>query len=125
VSGRYCRYSQKPQPTAATVPRQQWRGQSHARDNASLEETPSRLIYCDPSATLRTTGFATPDLTSITHDTAITIDTETLRIVGDNTQIVTNPAVFDIAARRLNAKRTRCQRRNSQRSIDSKPIPPL
>lgn len=79
----------------------------HPIDHASfVMETPAGVIYCDPVGEVANySDFATPDLILITHEHGDHYNAETLAgVVGENTQILTNPAVFDMLPEALKAK---------------------
>lgn len=71
-----------------------------------LMETPSGVIYVDPVGdAAQYSDFPKPDLILITHEHGDHYNAETLEaIAGDETQIITNPAVFDMLPEALKAK---------------------
>ncbi len=69
----------------------------HPVNHASfVMETPVGTIYADPVGNASAyAGFPTPDLILVTHEHGDHYNTETLAaLVGPNTQIIANPAVF-------------------------------
>jgi L-ascorbate metabolism protein UlaG (beta-lactamase superfamily) len=79
----------------------------HPVDHASfVMETPIGVIYCDPVGDAANyADFATPDLVLITHEHGDHYNADTLAaVVGENTQIITNPAVYDMLPDALKAK---------------------
>ena len=79
----------------------------HPVEHASfVMETPKGVIYVDPvgDAALYE-EFPAPDLILITHEHGDHYNAETLQaIVGDDTQLLTNPAVFAMLPEELKAK---------------------
>ena len=71
-----------------------------------LMETPAGVIYVDPVGdAAQYSDFPKPDLILITHEHGDHYNAETLEaIAGDETQIITNPAVFDMLPEALKAK---------------------
>ncbi|MHA7875856.1 MBL fold metallo-hydrolase [Roseivivax sp.] len=81
----------------------------HPVEHASFVlETPSGVIYVDTVGDAERYGdFPAPDLVLITHEHGDHYNAETLSaLVGEGTQIVTNPAVFDMLPEELAAKAT-------------------
>jgi L-ascorbate metabolism protein UlaG (beta-lactamase superfamily) len=79
----------------------------HPVDHASfVMETPIGVIYNDPVGDAANyAGFATPDLVLITHEHGDHYNADTLAaVVGENTQIITNPAVYEMLPEALKAK---------------------
>jgi len=79
----------------------------HPVDHASfVMETPVGVIYCDPVGDpANYAGFAAPDLVLITHEHGDHYNVDTLTaVVGDATQIITNPAVYEMLPEALKAK---------------------
>ncbi len=71
----------------------------HPVNHASfVMETPIGTIYADPvGGAAAYAGFPEPDLILVTHEHGDHYDAETLAtLVGDNTQIIANPAVFSM-----------------------------
>lgn len=79
----------------------------HPIEHASFAmETPVGTIFCDPvgDAALYA-DYGTPDLILITHEHGDHYNADTLAaIVGENTQIITNPAVYAMLPDDLKAK---------------------
>ncbi|MCT7373584.1 MBL fold metallo-hydrolase [Chelativorans salis] len=78
-------------------------------EHASLVMTvPSMVIYVDPvGGASAYEGHPAPDLILITHEHGDHYDADTLSaLVGENTQLVTNPAVFDMLPEALKARAT-------------------
>ena len=69
-------------------------------------ETPVGTIYCDPVGEVAAyANFPRPDLILITHHHGDHYKPETLEwLVGDNTQLITNPTVYDKLPDELKAK---------------------
>jgi L-ascorbate metabolism protein UlaG (beta-lactamase superfamily) len=81
----------------------------HPISHASfVMETPGRMIYNDPVGEASAyADYPTPDLILITHEHGDHYNPGTLRaIVGENTQLLTNPAVYDMLPEDLQAKAT-------------------
>ena len=81
----------------------------HPIDHASfVMETPEMVIYNDPVGEASAySDHPTPDLILITHEHGDHYSPETLSaIVGENTQILTNPAVYDMLPEDLKAQAT-------------------
>ncbi|HEV7275956.1 MAG TPA: MBL fold metallo-hydrolase [Devosiaceae bacterium] len=79
----------------------------HPVSHASLVMTvPNMVIYVDPVGGADAyDGFDTPDLVLITHEHGDHYEAETLSaIVGDDTRLITNPAVFDMLPEDLKSK---------------------
>ncbi|EEB83520.1 conserved hypothetical protein [Roseobacter sp. GAI101] len=79
----------------------------HPVDHASfVMETPAGVIYNDPvGEPANYADFATPDLVLITHEHGDHYNVDTLTaVVGENTQIITNPAVYEMLPEALKAK---------------------
>ncbi|MEX3314329.1 MBL fold metallo-hydrolase [Sulfitobacter sp. PS-8MA] len=79
----------------------------HPIEHASfLMETPAGVIYVDPVGDAAQYGdFPKPDLILITHEHGDHYNAETLEaLAGDDTQIITNPAVFDMLPDGLKSK---------------------
>ncbi|SFT02429.1 L-ascorbate metabolism protein UlaG, beta-lactamase superfamily [Sulfitobacter marinus] len=79
----------------------------HPVDHASfVMETPIGVIYNDPVGDAANyADFATPDLVLITHEHGDHYNADTLAaVVGENTQIITNPAVYEMLPEALKAK---------------------
>lgn len=79
----------------------------HPVDHASfVMETPIGVIYNDPVGDVANyADFATPDLVLITHEHGDHYNVDTLTaVVGENTQIITNPAVYEMLPDALKAK---------------------
>lgn len=79
----------------------------HPVDHASfVMETPVGTIYNDPVGDpANYADFATPDLVLITHEHGDHYNVDTLTaVVGDNTQIIANPAVYEMLPEALKAK---------------------
>jgi L-ascorbate metabolism protein UlaG (beta-lactamase superfamily) len=94
-------------------------GDSYATDNGEIVvhpiahasfvmTVPGMVIYSDPvGGAAAYEGQPAPDLILITHEHGDHFDAETLAaITGDNTRLVTNPAVFDMLSDDLKAKAT-------------------
>ncbi|MBW8639525.1 MBL fold metallo-hydrolase [Hoeflea sp. WL0058] len=69
-------------------------------------KTPSMVIYNDPVGGADTyAGMPAPDLVLLTHEHGDHYNVETLQgIVADNTQIIANPAVFEMLPEDLKSK---------------------
>ncbi|MCO6185405.1 MBL fold metallo-hydrolase [Rhizobium sp. L1K21] len=81
----------------------------HPVQHASfVMETPSMVIYNDPvGGAALYENMPKPDLVLITHEHSDHYNVETLNaIVGENTKLVTNPAVYDMLPEDLKAKAT-------------------
>lgn len=81
----------------------------HPVSHASfVMETPNGVIYCDPVGEASAySDFPAPDLILITHEHGDHYAAETLAaLVGDGTQIIANPAVFDMMPENLQARAT-------------------
>jgi L-ascorbate metabolism protein UlaG (beta-lactamase superfamily) len=81
----------------------------HPVHHASLVmETPVGAIYADPVGGAGAfEGLPAPDLVFVTHEHGDHFDPETLSaIVGDETRLITNPAVRDMLPEALKAKAT-------------------
>ena len=81
----------------------------HPIDHASfVMTTPSMTIYCDPVGEASTyAAHPAPDLILITHEHGDHYQAETLTaLVGENTRLVTNPAVHAMLPDDLKAKAT-------------------
>lgn len=79
----------------------------HPVSHASfVMETPAGTIYCDPvGEPAAYADFPAPDLILITHEHGDHYNADTLAaLVGDNTQIITNPAVHGMLPEALKAK---------------------
>lgn len=79
----------------------------HPVNHASfVMETPVDTIYCDPIGDVELYAkFPRPDLILVTHEHGDHYNAETLAgLVGDKTQLITNPAVFDMLPDALKAK---------------------
>ncbi len=79
----------------------------HPVDHASfVMETPIGVIYNDPVGDAANyADFPTPDLVLITHEHGDHYNVDTLTaVVGDATQIITNPAVYEMLPEALKAK---------------------
>ncbi len=81
----------------------------HPVEHASFVlETPQGVIYCDPvgDASLFE-GLPDPDMILITHEHGDHYNAETLAaLMGEGTQLLTNPAVFDMLPEDLKAEAT-------------------
>lgn len=71
-------------------------------------ETPLGTIYSDPVGDAADyAGFPTPDLILVTHEHGDHYNAETLvAIIGDDTKIITNPAVYEMLPEALKTKAT-------------------
>jgi L-ascorbate metabolism protein UlaG (beta-lactamase superfamily) len=81
----------------------------HPIDHASfVMTTPSMVIYCDPVGEASAySSHPAPDLILITHEHGDHYNAETLAaLVGANTKLVTNPAVYAMLSDDLKAKAT-------------------
>lgn len=81
----------------------------HPVSHASfVMETPEMVIYCDPAGGAATyADYPAPDLILITHEHGDHYDLPTLEgLVKDGTQMITNPAVYDMLPDALRAKAT-------------------
>ena len=81
----------------------------HPISHASfVMETPDMVIYNDPVGEASAyADYPTPDLVLISHEHGDHYSPETLRgIVGENTRILTNPAVHDMLPEDLKAQAT-------------------
>jgi L-ascorbate metabolism protein UlaG (beta-lactamase superfamily) len=81
----------------------------HPISHASfVMETPGPVIYADPvGGAALYEQYPEPDLILVTHEHGDHYDAETLSaLAGDNTQIITNPAVYDMLPEELKAKAT-------------------
>lgn len=81
----------------------------HPVSHASfVMETPGLVIYVDPVGGAEAySSYPAPDLVLITHEHGDHFDAETLAaIVGENTQLITNPAVQEMLPEELKAKAT-------------------
>ena len=79
----------------------------HPVDHASfVAETPLGVIYNDPVGDpANYADFPPPDLILITHEHGDHYNVDTLTaLVGENTQILTNPAVYEMLPEALKAK---------------------
>jgi L-ascorbate metabolism protein UlaG (beta-lactamase superfamily) len=79
----------------------------HPIDHASfVMETPMGVIYNDPVGdAAQYADFPAPDLILITHEHGDHYNAETLAaLAGENTQMITNPAVYDMLPEALKAK---------------------
>lgn len=79
----------------------------HPVSHASMVmETPDMVIYVDPvGGASAYEGMPDPDLVLITHEHGDHYDPETLAaLVGENTQLITNPAVHDMLPEDLKAR---------------------
>ena len=79
----------------------------HPVDHASIVlETPKGVIYVDPvGEPAQYSDFPAADLILITHEHGDHYNTDTLAaLAGDDVQIITNPAVFDMLPEALAAK---------------------
>lgn len=79
----------------------------HPVSHASLVmKVPGMVIYVDPvGGAAAYEGMDPPDLVLITHEHGDHYDTETLTaIVGDDTRLITNPAVFEMLPEELKVK---------------------
>jgi len=79
----------------------------HPVNHASfVMETPAGTIYCDPVGDVSLyADFPRPDLILVTHEHGDHYKPDTLAgLVGDNTQIITNPAVLGKLPEGLKAK---------------------
>ncbi len=79
----------------------------HPVSHASfVMETPDMVIYNDPVGEVSAyADYPAPDLILITHEHGDHYNAETLAgLVGENTQIVTNPAVYEMLPEDLKAK---------------------
>ncbi|MEH6391089.1 MAG: MBL fold metallo-hydrolase [Sulfitobacter sp.] len=79
----------------------------HPVDHASfVMETPTGVIYADPVGDVANySDFAKPDLILITHEHGDHFNVDTLNgVIGDTTQIITNPAVYDMLPDALKTK---------------------
>src|SRR5690606_19740013 len=79
----------------------------HPVSHASLVMTvPGMVIYADPVGGAEAyEGLDPPDLVLVTHEHGDHFDAPTLTaIVGDDTRLVTNPAVFDMLPDELKGK---------------------
>lgn len=82
----------------------------HPISHASfVMNTPQAVIYADPVGDASAYAqFPAPDLILITHEHGDHYDPETLKaVVGEATQIIANPAVYDMLPPELAAKATR------------------
>jgi L-ascorbate metabolism protein UlaG (beta-lactamase superfamily) len=81
----------------------------HPVSHASfVMEVPGAVIYTDPvGGAAMYEGFPAPGLILVTHEHGDHYNAETLAaLMADNTQIVTNPAVFDMLPEDLKARAT-------------------
>ena len=81
----------------------------HPVSHASfVMETPGTVIHVDPVGGAEAyADYPAPGLILITHEHGDHYDAETLSaLVGENTQIITNPAVYDMLPEDLKAKAT-------------------
>jgi L-ascorbate metabolism protein UlaG (beta-lactamase superfamily) len=81
----------------------------HPVSHASfVMETPGMVIYNDPvGGGAAYSGYPAPDLILITHEHGDHFDVETLSaLVGENTRLLTNPAVYGMLPEDLKAKAT-------------------
>lgn len=81
----------------------------HPISHASfVMETPGRVIYNDPVGDASAySRFPTPDLVLVTHEHGDHYSPETLQaIAGENTQLLVNPAVYDMLPEDLRARAT-------------------
>jgi len=81
----------------------------HPISHASfVMETPLGVIYVDPVGDAGQYGdFPAPDMILITHEHGDHYNAETLAtLVGEDTQLVANPAVYDMMAEEVKAKTT-------------------
>ncbi|WP_296424392.1 MBL fold metallo-hydrolase [Yoonia sp.] len=81
----------------------------HPVSHASfVMETPSGTIYADPvGEPAAYAGLPAPDLILVTHEHGDHFNTETLAaIMGENTTMIVNPAVFDMLPADLQARAT-------------------
>ncbi|MFD2740438.1 MBL fold metallo-hydrolase [Sulfitobacter aestuarii] len=79
----------------------------HPVDHASfVMETPLGTIHCDPVGDASAyADYPAPDLILITHEHGDHYNADTLKaLVGEETQIITNPAVFEMLPDALKAK---------------------
>lgn len=79
----------------------------HPIEHASFVMTvPSMVIYADPvGGAAAYEGHPAPDLILITHEHGDHYDPDTLSaLMGEETQMITNPAVFDMLPEELKAK---------------------
>ena len=79
----------------------------HPVDHASfVMETPIGVIYTDPVGDIANySDFAKPDLILITHEHGDHFNVDTLNgVIGETTQIIANPAVYDMLPEALMAK---------------------
>ncbi|HEC71802.1 MAG TPA: MBL fold metallo-hydrolase [Roseobacter sp.] len=79
----------------------------HPVDHASfVMETPLGVIYNDPVGDVANySDFAKPDLILITHEHGDHFNVDTLNgVIGETTQIIANPAVYDMLPEALMAK---------------------
>ena len=79
----------------------------HPVDHASfVMETPMGTIYNDPVGDpANYSDFPAPDLILITHEHGDHYNAETLAaLVGENTQLITNPAVYEMLSDQMKAK---------------------
>lgn len=79
----------------------------HPVDHASfVMETPIGVIYTDPVGDIANySDFAKPDLILITHEHGDHFNVDTLNgVIGETTQIIANPAVYDMLPEALKAK---------------------
>ena len=79
----------------------------HPVSHASfVMETPVGTIYSDPVGDVASyANYSRPDLILVTHQHGDHYNAETLAgLAGDNTQLITNPAVFDMLSDDMKAK---------------------
>ena len=85
----------------------------HPVDHASfVMETPLGTIYSDPVGDAASyAGFPRPDLILVTHQHGDHYNAETLAaLVGENTMLITNPAVYGMLPDPLKAKATQSRK---------------
>jgi len=82
-------------------------------------ETPIGVIYCDPVGDVASYAkFPRPDLILITHQHGDHYKEETLNgLITDNTEILTNPAVFDMLPDNLKSKASKIANGESTTSL--------
>ena len=97
------------QDAANTIPTEMGNLTIHPVSHASLVlEGPDTVIYADPVGEASAyEGLPQPDLILITHEHGDHYSPETLSaLVGENTPIITNPAVYDMLPDDLRARAT-------------------
>lgn len=95
------------QPAGDTYPTDAGDIVVHPISHASLVlETPSGVIYVDPVGGAEPYSYLPPpDLILITHEHGDHYDPDTLSaVVGDDTELITNPAVFEMLPEELGSR---------------------